>query len=146
MERVDGVVGEKYLSLEYFLDHPLLEFGRCPGLINHSFSDNTRLEDAEIYLETWILSMGKSRIKDRWLREKQRRDNLEKGYQPNSKTEMPRKRTSGFIQKMVGYIKPYWMAKNIGHKRTTSQYNKISGMVRARLKEETRREIDNVNA
>ena len=86
--------------------------------------------------------MGKSRIKDRWLREKQKRENLEKGRQPNSKIEKPRKRTSGFIQKILSEAKPRWMAQNVGHKRTTSQYNKVSGMVRARLKEETRREID----
>jgi hypothetical protein len=86
--------------------------------------------------------MGKSRIKDRWLRERQKRENLEKGYQPNSKTEKPRKRTSALIQKVLSEIKPRWMAQNIGHKRTTSQYNKVSGMVRARLKEETRKEVE----
>ena len=81
--------------------------------------------------------MGKPRIKDRWLRERQKRENLEKGRQPNSKIEKPRKRTSALIHK----VKPRWMAQNVGHKRTTSQYNKVSGMVRARLKEEIRKEI-----
>ena len=32
--------------------------------------------------------------------------------------------------------------KNVGHKRTTSQHNKVSGMVRARLKEESRKEVE----
>ena len=90
--------------------------------------------------------MGKSRIKDRWLREKQKRENLEKGRQPNSKIEKPRKRTSALIQKVLSEVKPRWMAKNVGHKRTTSQYNKVSGMVRARLKEETRKEVEDENA
>lgn len=86
--------------------------------------------------------MGKSRIKDYWLRKKQKLENREKGRHHRAMTEKPRKSVSALIQKTIGNIKPFWMAKNVGHKRTTSQYNKVSGMVRARLKEETRREID----
>jgi hypothetical protein len=88
--------------------------------------------------------MGKSRIKDRWLREKQKRENLEKGRQPNSKIEKPRKRTSGFIQKILSKVKPEWMAKDNGHRRNPQGNIKVSGMVRAKLKEETRKEVEDV--
>ena len=86
--------------------------------------------------------MGKSRIKDKWLRKKQERENLEKGRQHRAHTEKPRKHVSGFIQKILSKVKPVWMAKDNGHRRNPQGNIKVSGMVRARLKEETRRLVE----
>ena len=88
--------------------------------------------------------MGKSRIKDRWLREEQKKANLENGVNPRRDTEMPRKNVGSFIEKRLKQA-AYFLESSTsfgGHRRRPYGTSMMNGILRMKLKEEARREIE----
>lgn len=89
--------------------------------------------------------MGKSRIKDWWLRKEWRRINLENGERNlNKDIEMSRKHVGSFIEKRLR-DSAYYLEEHIsggGHKRRSYGTSMMNGILRMILKEEARREID----
>ena len=83
--------------------------------------------------------MGKSRIKDSWLRSENKKQNKANG---THHTEKPMEWRG--LGKLVDVYstKIRYIKKNIGHKRTKLASSMLSGIVRMKLKEQAREEID----
>lgn len=83
--------------------------------------------------------MGKSKIKDSWLRSENKKQNKANGTHHTEKPMVWR----GFGKFIDVYsTKLRYIKKNIGHKRTKLASSMLSGIVRMKLKEQAREEID----
>lgn len=98
--------------------------------------------------------MSRSKLKNKWMRKQyaescwsyMRRNMQAPDRNPHRQDEMPKNFPSKFITTRCGGLKIGWLQESTsfgGHRIPKGGHRRVSGIVRAKVKEEVRKEIEN---